>query len=117
MILSISREENSSDVSSSSFRAPRTGGSLNDPSLTRLPSLFPLQVHGYPGLPGDVRQHSRAGQQAAPAVPPAPEGDAGHRVRDKRLDFRVPAPVPQPPVELQHHSQGPQPVRAPAVTQ
>lgn len=79
--------------------------------------LSPLQVHGYPGLPGDVRQHPRSDEQAAPAVPPASQGDAGHRVRDMGLDLRVPAPVPQPPLELQHHGQGSQPVWAPAVTQ
>lgn len=76
-----------------------------------------LQVHGHPGLPGDVRQHPWSGEQAAPAVPPAPKSDAGHRGRDEGLDLRVPAPIPQPPLELQHHSQGPQPVRTPAATQ
>lgn len=75
------------------------------------------QVHGHSGLPGDVRQHPWSGEQAAPAVPPTPKSDAGHRVWDEGLDFRVPAPIPQPPLELQHHGQGSQPVRTPAVTQ
>lgn len=76
-----------------------------------------LQVHGHPGLPGDVRQHPWSGEQAAPAVPPAPESDAGHRGRYEGLDLGVPAPVPQPPLELQHHGQRPQPVRTPVATQ
>lgn len=76
-----------------------------------------LQVHGHPGLTGDVRQHPWSGQQAAAAVPPTSSGDAGHRCRDEGLDHRVPASVPQPPLELQHHDQGPQPVWTPAATQ
>lgn len=79
--------------------------------------LVCVQVHGHPGLPGDVRQHPRPGEQAAPAVPPAPQSDAGHRGRHEGLDLGVPAPVQRPPLELLHDSQGPQPVRTPAAAQ
>lgn len=76
-----------------------------------------LQVHGHAGIPGGVWQHPWPGEQAAPAVSPTPKSDAGHRVWDEGLDLRVPAPIPQPPLELQHHSQGPQFVWTPAATQ
>uniref|UniRef100_A0A8D3B910 Ankyrin repeat, SAM and basic leucine zipper domain containing 1 n=1 Tax=Scophthalmus maximus TaxID=52904 RepID=A0A8D3B910_SCOMX len=83
----------------------------------RMRYLTRVAVHGQPGLPGDVRQHPGSREQAAPAVPPAPPSDAGHRCWDEGLDIRVPASVPQPPLELQHHGEGPQPVRTPAAAQ
>ena len=54
---------------------------------------FCVQVHGHHRIAGDVRQHSRAGEQAATAVPPASQSHAGHRGRDEGLDRRVPTPV------------------------
>lgn len=45
-----------------------------------------MQVHGLPGLAGDVRQHPRAGEQTAPVVPPAPPRHAGRRGRGEGLD-------------------------------
>lgn len=71
-----------------------------------------MQVHGYPRVASDVRQHPGVSQQTAAAVPPASQSHAGYRSRDERLDRRVSVSVPEPPLELQHHGAGTQRVRA-----
>lgn len=61
-----------------------------------------LQVHWGARCSSDLRQHSRPGEQAAAALPAAPRPDAVHRRGSQRVDQRVPAPVQESPLELQH---------------
>lgn len=78
-------------------------------ALTLAPSL--LQVHRGAGREGDLRQHPRAGEQAAAAVPAVPRHHAVGRGGSQGVDPGVPAPIPPPPLELQHPGPGPHRLR------